>query len=86
MTIRETRTIKIKGKNVDDLDFEKLGNLIQQASTKSSRVDLKDLVKSLKAQLPSKKKTELSVLNERLEISVSCVHVSRKKLKQDGGL
>ena len=45
---RETRTIKIKGKNVDDLDLEKLGNLIQQASQKSSKVNLRGLLKSLK--------------------------------------
>lgn len=45
---RETRTIKIKGKNVDDLDLEKLGNLIQQANEKSSKVNLKGLLKGLK--------------------------------------
>jgi hypothetical protein len=45
---RETRTIKIKGKNVDDLDLEKLGNLIQQANQKASKVNLKSLFKSLK--------------------------------------
>lgn len=55
-TLRETRTIKVKGKNVDDLDPEKLANLIQQANKKSSKVDLKGLLKSLKEQLPSKKK------------------------------
>jgi hypothetical protein len=46
--LRETRTIKIKGKNVDDLDLEKLGNLIQQANEKSSKVNLRSLFKSLK--------------------------------------
>jgi hypothetical protein len=46
--LMETRTIKIRGKNVDDLDLEKLGNLIQQANEKSSRVNLKGLLKSLK--------------------------------------
>lgn len=45
---RETRTIKIKGKNVDDLDLEKLGNLIQQANKKASKVNLRGLFKSLK--------------------------------------
>jgi IS30 family transposase len=45
---RETRTIRIKGKNVDDLDLEKLGNLIQQANEKSSKVNLKGMLKSLK--------------------------------------
>ena len=48
--LRETRTIKIKGKNVDDLDLEKLGNLIQQANQKSSKVNLRGLFKSLKRQ------------------------------------
>jgi len=52
--LRETRTIKIKGKNVDDLDLEKLGNLIQQAHKKSFKINLKSLFKSLKRQLPFK--------------------------------
>jgi biotin operon repressor len=64
-TLRETRTIKIKGKNVDDLDLEKLGSLIQQANRKSSRVDLKGLFKGLKVQLPSRTKTKLEVPNQR---------------------
>ena len=51
-TFRETRTIKIKGKNVDDLDLEKLGNLIQQANKKSSKVNLRGLFKSLKKSRP----------------------------------
>jgi hypothetical protein len=46
--LRETRTIKIRGKNVDNLDLEKLGNLIQQANEKVSKVNLKGLLKSLK--------------------------------------
>ena len=46
--LRETRTIRIKGKNVDDLDLEKLGILIQQANEKSSKVNLRRLLKSLK--------------------------------------
>jgi DNA-binding protein YbaB len=46
--LRETRTIRIKGKNVDDLDLEKLGNLIQQANQKASKVNLKGLLRSLK--------------------------------------
>lgn len=45
---KETRTIKIKGKNINDLDLEKLGNLIQQANQKASRTNLKGLLKSLK--------------------------------------
>lgn len=47
-TLRETRTIKITGKNVDTLDLEKLGNLIQQANEKSSKVNLKGLFKNLR--------------------------------------
>jgi hypothetical protein len=49
---RETRTIRIKGKNVDDLDLEKLGNLIQQANEKSSKVNLRGLFKSLRKSRP----------------------------------
>ena len=47
-TLRDTRTIRIKAKNVDDLDLEKLGNLIQQANEKSSKFNLKGLLKSLR--------------------------------------
>jgi hypothetical protein len=50
--LKETRTIRIKGKNVDDLDLEKLGNLIQQANEKSSKVNLRSLFKSLKKARP----------------------------------
>jgi len=46
--LRETRTIKIRGKNVDDLDLERLGNLVQQANEKSSLFNFKGLFKSLK--------------------------------------
>ena len=46
--LNETRTIRIKGKNVDDLDLEKIGNLIQQANEKSSKANLRSLFKSLK--------------------------------------
>lgn len=44
----ETRTMRIRGKNVDDLDLEKLGELIQQATKKSSRFNLKGLFKGSK--------------------------------------
>lgn len=44
----ETRTIRIIGKNVDDLDLEKLGELIQQATKKSSRFNLRGLFKGSK--------------------------------------
>ena len=46
--LKETRTITIRGKNVDDLDLERLGNLIQQANEKSSKLNLKSLLKKLK--------------------------------------
>ena len=46
--VRETRTIKIKGKNVDDLDLEKVQNLILQANNKGSKVNLKGFLKKLK--------------------------------------
>ena len=45
---RETRTIRIKGKNVDDLDLEKAANFIQQANEESSKVSLRVLFKSLR--------------------------------------
>jgi DNA-binding Lrp family transcriptional regulator len=48
----ETRTIRIKGKNVDELDLEKLGNLIQQATEKSSKFNLRGLFKGLKKSRP----------------------------------
>jgi len=51
-TLRETRTIKIKGKNVDDLDLEKIATLIQQANKKSSKVNIRGLFKSLKKSRP----------------------------------
>ena len=49
----ETRTIRIKGKNVDDLDLEKIGNLIQQANEKSSMFNLRGLFKRLKRSQPN---------------------------------
>jgi hypothetical protein len=45
---RETRTIRIKGKNVDDLDLEKAASFIQQANEESSKVSLRGLFKSLR--------------------------------------
>jgi hypothetical protein len=44
----ETRTIRIKGRNVDDLDLEKIRDLIQQANEKSSRFNLRGLLQGLK--------------------------------------
>ena len=49
----ETRTIRIRGKNVDDIDLEKIGNLIQQASQKSSLFGFKGLFKGLRKSLPN---------------------------------
>lgn len=46
--LKETRTIKIKGKNVDSLDLEKVQNLILQANQKGSKINLKGFLKSLK--------------------------------------
>lgn len=46
--IRETRTIKITGKNVDNLDLEKAQNLILLANQKTSKIDFKGLLRSLK--------------------------------------
>jgi len=56
-TLRETRTIKIKGKNIDDLNLEKLGALIQQVYKKNSKINLKGLFKGLKRQPPPKLNT-----------------------------
>jgi hypothetical protein len=44
----ETRIIRIKGKNVDDLDLEKVGNLIQKANEKSAKFNLKSFFKKLR--------------------------------------
>ena len=52
----ETRTIRINGKNVDDLELKKLGNLIQQATKKSSKFSFGRLFKgSKKSQLDTTK-------------------------------
>jgi DeoR/GlpR family transcriptional regulator of sugar metabolism len=50
----EARTIRIKGKNVDDLELQKIGNLIREATAKSSKFNLRGLFKSLKLRLDSK--------------------------------
>ena len=44
---KETRIIKIKGKNVNDLDLEKIKNLIEQANKKSSKINLKGKLKKI---------------------------------------
>jgi DNA-binding transcriptional regulator LsrR (DeoR family) len=48
----ETRTIRIRGKNVDDIDLEKIGKLIEQASEKSYKFSFKGLFKGLRKSLP----------------------------------
>jgi len=54
--LNETRTIRIKGKNVDDLDLEKLTRFIEQANEKSSKINLKGIFKSLKKSHSHNKK------------------------------
>jgi len=46
----ETRTIRIKGKNVDDVELGKIGDLILQANKNSSKVNLRKFIKNLKRQ------------------------------------
>lgn len=46
--LRETRIITIKGKNVDNLDLEKLQGLILQAYEKGSKVKSRNLLKYLR--------------------------------------
>jgi len=46
--LKETRIIKIKGKNVDNLDLENLQSLILQAYEKGSKVRSRGLLKHLK--------------------------------------
>jgi sugar-specific transcriptional regulator TrmB len=50
----EARTIRIKGKNVDDLELQKIGNLIREATAKSSKFNLRGLFKNLKSHSESK--------------------------------
>ena len=46
--LRKTRTIRIKGKNIDNLDLEKLQSLILQAYEKGSKVKYRNLLKYLR--------------------------------------
>lgn len=50
---KQTRTIRITGKNVDDLDLEKLTNMIQQANDKASKLNLRGLLKRFKRSHPT---------------------------------
>jgi predicted ArsR family transcriptional regulator len=57
--LEETRTIRIKGKNVDTLDLERIGNLIREVNHSFS-FNLKSLVKKLrvpKRQAPKSSET-----------------------------
>jgi biotin operon repressor len=54
--LNETRTIRIKGKNVDDLEMEKLAKRIKQANERSSKINLKGLLKGLRRSQPNNKK------------------------------
>jgi primosomal protein N' len=54
---RETRTIRITGKNVDDLDLQKIANLIQQANQKSSLWNFKGVFKTFKRSTPQAPKS-----------------------------
>ena len=58
--LKETRTIRIKGKNVDDLDLEKVVSLIKQANENSFIVDLKGLLRGFKKRSSSNNKTPLN--------------------------
>jgi hypothetical protein len=51
--LKETRTIRIKGKNVDDLEMEKLAELIKQANERSSKINLKGLLRKFKKTQPT---------------------------------
>ena len=54
--LKETRTIRIRGKNVDDIDLEKIASLIQQANEKSPIAYLKGLFKGSKKSQANNKK------------------------------
>ena len=47
---RETRTIRIKGKNVDTLDLEKIGSMIKEANKKSSMFNFRGIFKIFKKE------------------------------------
>ncbi len=56
--LNETRIIRIKGKNVDDLDLQKAANLIQEANAQSSKFNLRKLFKNLRRSLDDNSKNE----------------------------
>ncbi len=47
-TYNKTRTITIRGKNVDDLDLEKIAIMTQEANENSSKINLQGLIKKFK--------------------------------------
>ena len=47
-TFKKARTITIRGKNVDELDLEKVAKLIKQANERTSNFNLKGILKKLK--------------------------------------
>jgi DNA-binding Lrp family transcriptional regulator len=55
--LEETRTIRIIGKNVDDLDLQKVSELVKEASESSYKVKLKNIFKKSKKSEPIKEKT-----------------------------
>jgi DNA-binding MarR family transcriptional regulator len=59
----QTRRIRIIGRNVEDIDMEKVGNLILQASEKSSKVSFKRFLKNFKLpQLSTEGKSSTEIL------------------------
>jgi hypothetical protein len=64
----ETRRIRIIGKNVENIDLEKVSNLILQANEKSSAVSLRRFLKGLKLpQFPSETKTNVGAFSEKTQ-------------------
>jgi hypothetical protein len=52
--LEETRTIRITGKNVDELDLQKISELVKDATESSYKIKLKNLFK--KAPKPTQNK------------------------------
>jgi hypothetical protein len=65
----QTRRIRIIGRNVDDIDMEKVGNLILQANEKSSQVSFKRFFKNLKIpQLSNEIKNNTKETSDKQQI------------------
>jgi hypothetical protein len=58
--LKETRTIRIRGKNVDHLDLEKVASLIRQANESSFRASLRGVFKSLRGSNSRNSKSQES--------------------------